>query len=259
MLRATLVLALACLLPGTALAETVVSLMVGGSEVRVAVADDFVRLSEKLPTVFALEAAAQPKTNHLLEGFISLADAKRIALGGVHEQPLLEVATMRNVEALDFSAADWAQARPMIAKAIGQVDLKAAVVGGQASADQRLSDTVGSTVAVHFGQVGQPVFYGNDPDSVRFVLLVSATVVANGATTPYQVENAGAIGAGCLRRSGAGIERVGGRAGRPLPRSGGRGSGRCRGILAHRTAVHRDAGRSRSQPEVTTLRMLQPS
>lgn len=191
--RALLVCGLACLLPGLAMAETVVPLTVGDSQVRVAVADDFVKLSEKLPTVFEMEAAVQPKSNRLIEGFVSLADAKRLALGEFHQQVLLEVAVMRNTEALDFTDADWAKARPMIAKAMGQVDLKAALAGGQASANQRMSDTMGEKVAVKFGDVGKPVLYGNDPDSIRFVLLVSANVVANGKTIPYQVENAGAV------------------------------------------------------------------
>lgn len=193
MLRAMVVMALACLLPGVAMAETVVPLTVGDSQVRFAVADDFVRLSEKLPTVFAMEGAVQPKTNRLVEGFVSLADAKRIALGEFHEQVLLEVVVMRNTEALDFTEADWAKARPQIATAMGQVDLKAAINDSQASANQRMSDTMGQKVAVQFGQVGKPVFYGNDPASLRFVVLVSADVVSNGKTIPYQVENAGAV------------------------------------------------------------------
>jgi hypothetical protein len=76
---------------------------------------------------------------------------------------------------------------------MGQLDLKATLDGSQASANQRMSDTMGEKVAVHFGKVGQPVIYGNDPASIRFVLLVSANVVSNGKSIPYQVENAGAI------------------------------------------------------------------
>ena len=193
MLRVLFVLLIAGVLPGAALAETVVPLAIGGSQVRIAVDDDFVRLSEKLPTAFAMESAAAPKTNRLVEGFVSESDAKRIALGLPRQQALFEVHVIRDMEALDFTEADWRETRPMLAKAMGGVDLKSFVDGGQASANQRMTDTIGHPVAIRFGDVGKPVLYGDDPSSLRFVVLVSASVVANGKTVPFQLENAGAM------------------------------------------------------------------
>ncbi len=188
--RAKLVILMTCLLSGTAMAETVVSLSVGDSQKRFAIADDFVKLSEKLPTAFAMEAAVQPKTNRLVEGFVSLSDAKRIALGQPREQTLFEVAVMRDMEALDFTQADWAKARPIIAKGLGQLDLKTLVDGDQASANQRMSDTIGHPVNLRFGPAGKPVIYGTDPESIRFVVLVK---IANGKSDPIEFETAGAM------------------------------------------------------------------
>lgn len=188
--RAKLIVLMTCLLSGTAMAETVVPLSIGDSQERFAVADDFVRLSEKLPTAFAMEAAVQPKTNRLVEGFVSLSDAKRIALGQPREQTLFEVAVMRDTAALDFTEADWAKARPIIAKGLGQLDLKTLADGDQASANQRMSDTIGHPVNLRFGPVGKPVIYGTDSDSIRFVVLVK---IANGKSDPIEFETAGAM------------------------------------------------------------------
>lgn len=193
MLRVLFALLVAALLPNMAEAETVIPLSVGGSQVRCAVGDEFIRLSEKLPTMFAMEAAQAPKSNRLVEGFISESDAKRMTLGLKREGVLFEVQVIRDMEALDFTEADWLQARPMLAKAMGGIDLKSLVNDRQASADQRMSDTMGQKVAVRFGDVGKPVFYGDDPRSLRFVTLVSAAISANGKMMPIQMETAGAI------------------------------------------------------------------
>lgn len=192
MLR-NLVFALACVCPGMAWAEQVVPLTIGGTEIRVAVDDDYLRMSEKLPMGFAMESAVAPKSNRLVEGFISQSDAKLSAMGLARRETLFEVHVLRDMEGLDFTQADWQQARAAIAKSMGALDTKAIVEQGQPSANQRMSETMGRPVAVSFGAVGKPVVYGDDPASVRFVVLMSVTLSANGKSTPVQLETAGAI------------------------------------------------------------------
>lgn len=192
MLR-NLVFALACVCPGMAWAEQVVPLTIGGTEIRVAVDDDYVRMSQKMPMGFAMESAVAPKANRLVEGFISESDAKLSAMGLARREALYEVHVLRDLEGLDFTQADWDQARPAILKSMGGLDAKALMDQGQPSANQRMSDTLGRPVAVRFGAVGKPVLYGDDPSSVRFVVLVSATVSANGKSVPVELETAGAI------------------------------------------------------------------
>lgn len=188
-----LVFVLACLCPGMAWAEQIVTLTVGGTEIRVAVDDDYVRMSEKLPMGFAMESAVAPKSNRLVEGFITQSDAKLSAMGLARRETLFEVHVLRDLEALEFTQADWLQARPVIAKGMGALDAKTLVDQGQSSANQRMSDTLGQPVAVRFGAVGKPVLYGDDPSSLRFVVLVSATLTVNGKSVPVELETAGAI------------------------------------------------------------------
>lgn len=59
-LTGSLFLTLAFLCSGPAAAEVIVPLSIGGTEVRVAVEDGYLRTSEKLPTSHAVSAAALP-------------------------------------------------------------------------------------------------------------------------------------------------------------------------------------------------------
>jgi len=192
MLR-TLVLLSACLCSATALAETVVPLKIGETEVRFAVDDDFVRTSEKLPTTYALTAAALPPGNRLVEAFISEADAKRLVLQQPIQDAMLQVQVLRNAEALDFSAADWAQMQPAVAKSMGAVDLDAAAHALEDDANTRISAAAGAKVAVSFGAIGKPSLYVDHGPALRFVALIPLTMTANGKPEPMLLECAGAI------------------------------------------------------------------
>ena len=188
---ALLVLLAACSAPVAA--ETIVPVTIGDSEVKFAVDDGVLRVSETLPTNFAVMQAGLPPTNHLIEGFVSEADAKRLAIGGSFDGVLLQVQAMRNAEALKFTAEDWAGFLPVIRKGLGAIDLDALVKAQENAANQRMSDAAGGAVKREFGTIGKPAIYAHDAQSLRFVILIPGTYQVNGVSTSITLESAGAI------------------------------------------------------------------
>ena len=188
---ALLVLLAVCSAP--AAAEVVVPVTIGHTDVRIAVDDDVVRMSETLPTNFAVAQAALPPANRLVEGFVSEADAKKIAVGVPFDGVSLQVQVMRNAEALEFSAADWAQLLPVVRTQLGGLDLDTLVKAQDTSASERMSGVVGGSVKREFGTIGKPVIYAQDAQSLRFMLLIPATYQVNGVSTSMTLESAGAI------------------------------------------------------------------
>lgn len=193
-LSTSLVLALACLVPALAGAEVIVPLTTGGTEIRVATDDGYLRTSDTLPTMHAVLAAALPPGNRLVEAFLSESDAKRMVLGLPWQDTFLQVQVLRNAEALDFSAADWEQGRPAIAAALGVLDFDA-IVRGRASADSdaRMSTAAGMSVSLKFGELGKPLLYDSEGPSLRFVMLLPMAVEVAGQPHQVTLESAGAV------------------------------------------------------------------
>ena len=59
-------------------AEQVVPLTIGGTEVRIAMQDGYLRASEKAPALFATSAAALPPALRLVDAVIAESDLKRM-------------------------------------------------------------------------------------------------------------------------------------------------------------------------------------
>lgn len=191
MLRALLVVV--CLWSGATRAETIVPLTVGGHVIRVAVDDRYVRSSEKQPSMFAVSSAAMPPTNRLVEQFVTAADAKRMLLGQPIADDYLQVQSLRDAEGTDITAADWASVRPTMVRQLGGMDMDKLAKPMQSGMDKRMSESSGADVAMTFGKLGKPTIYGNQPESVRFVMLLPITATINGQARQVQLECAGAI------------------------------------------------------------------
>lgn len=189
----SLFLTLACLCSGLAAAEIIVPLSIGGTEIRVAADDGYLRTSEKLPAMHAVAAAALSPGNRLVESFVSEADAKRMLLGLPRRDTFLQVQVLRNAEALDFTEADWEQGRPQIAKALGVMDLNAILANQTSASGERMSAAAGMPVSLSFGELGKPMLYGLQGPSLRFVLLLPMSVEVGGQSHQVTLEGAGAV------------------------------------------------------------------
>ena len=192
MFRTTLLILLAiCSAP--AAAETIVPVTIGDTEVRLAIDDGSVRASETLPRNFAIMQAGLPATNHLVEGFVSEADAKQMAVGDGWDGVMLQVQAMRAAEGLVLSDADWTQVLPVMRSQFDKLDADALVHAQTADADQRMSDAAGAPVKRAFGKIGKPDLYAGDATSLRFLMLIPGTYQVNGVATAMTLECAGAI------------------------------------------------------------------
>lgn len=192
-LSRSLVMTLAFLCSGMAAAEVVVPLTIGGTDIRFATDDGYVRTSEILPTVHAVVAAGLPPGNRLVEGFVSEADAKRMVLGLPWQDTFVQVQALRNAEALDFSEADWEQGRPAIAEALGVLDFNALLASQTEGSAARMSAASGIPLSATFGEVGKPALYAVEGISLRFLMLLPMTVDVAGKSHQISLESAGAV------------------------------------------------------------------
>lgn len=189
----TLTLVLSCLSPGVAAAEVVVPLSVGDRQVRVAVDEGYLRTSEKLPTIHAVIAAGLPLANRLVEAFVTEADAKRMMLGLPLQDTFLQVQLMRNAESLDFTADEWEQGRPQLARSLGLIDLNAVLKKAAIGSDARMSAASGVEMSTRFGELGKPALYKSEGPSLRFVMLLPVSVQVAGKSENLKLECAGAV------------------------------------------------------------------
>lgn len=184
---------LAMLWAGVASAELVAPLTVGGTEVRVGLDDDYRPTSTGAPALHAMSEAALPATHRLVEGFVSEGDLKRALIGQRPAKVLYQVQVMRDAEHLVLSDADWAQARPLIAKGLGAVDFETLTRSMEQATNERMSRAAGFDVDLSFGELGAPVVYGQDPASLRFVMLIPVNGEVAGQPHAFKLECAGAV------------------------------------------------------------------
>lgn len=173
-------------------AEEMVPLAVGGTEVRIAVPDGYLRLSEKAPTLYAASAAAMPPPIRLVEALMTRADLKRSIAGQNAIEPYLQVQVVRDAEALDFSAEDWKQLQPTMVRQLGAIDLDATTKAVEADMGKRMGEATGTTVAVEYGEIGKPHVYSQDGGVIRYVLRIPIKASVNGIPIQEVLDCAGA-------------------------------------------------------------------
>lgn len=174
-------------------AQQVVALQVGGEDLRFEVPDGYLQTSIAQPQLFEIASAAVPPSNRLVEGFVSEADAKRMIAGSNAEGAAYQVQSLRNAEALTFSDEDWEALRPSITKSMRETDMNAIAQAMSDSSAERMGGVMGMKVGLEFGDIGKPLLYHDDKDSVRFVMLVPGTVTVAGVQKQLVIECAGAI------------------------------------------------------------------
>jgi hypothetical protein len=170
-------IAVSLLLLGTAQAQQSSVVAIGGKAVTVSLPEGYVRTTEKLPKLFELTSAALPPGNRLVEFFIAESDLKDLMLGKMQslQKPNFQIQTIRAMESIDITPQDWKQGREIMAKEMGITDLNAAIAAERKQSNARVSGVAGSAVDIQFGELGKPQQYGNDPDSLRFTLLLPMT------------------------------------------------------------------------------------
>lgn len=173
-------------------AEEAVPLAVGGTEVRIALPDGYLRLSEAAPTLYAASAAALPPSTRLVEALMTSADLKRVVAGQDAIEPYLQVQVVRDAEALDFSAEDWEQLRPTLARQLGATDLDAATHALQSGMGKRMGEATGTSVEVEYGEVGKAQVYSQKGGVIRFGIRVPISASVNGVQAQQVLDCAGA-------------------------------------------------------------------
>jgi hypothetical protein len=173
-------------------AEQVVPLTIGGTEVRIAMQDGYLRASEKAPALFATSAAALPPAIRLVEAVLAEGDLKRMLTGQDMALPYLQVQAMRDAEALDFSLEEWRALRPMLAKQLGATDLDAQSQALQSGMGERMGKASGGQVEVKFGEIGKPVVYSQAGDVIRYVMRLPISGTVHGQDVHMVLDCAGA-------------------------------------------------------------------
>ena len=165
---------------------------IGATQVRIAVPDGYLRGSEKAPALYATSAAALPPTIRLAEMLVEEADLKRMLVGQTAAEPYLQVQVLRDAEALEFSAQEWATLQPTLAAQLGGTNLDATTQAMQAGMGERMGAASGAAVEIQFGEVGKPQVYSQDGGVVRFAVRLPITGVINGQPMQLVVDCAGA-------------------------------------------------------------------
>jgi hypothetical protein len=173
-------------------AEQVVPLTIGGTEVRIAMQDGYLRASEKAPALFATSAAALPPALRLVDAVIAESDLKRMLAGQGMALPYLQVQVVRDAEAIDFSLQDWRTLQPMMAKQMGATDLDAQTQALQSGMGERMGKATGGPVEVKFGEIGKPVVYSQAGDVIRFVMRLPINGTVHGQAVEMVLDCAGA-------------------------------------------------------------------
>lgn len=193
-------LLLLALLPAFALAKnttksdyTTVPLSVGGTTINFPLSNGYVRASVKTPEVFAVTAAAVGTQNRLIESFYTQADARRVTSGALAEDVFYAVQVFRELEGKQISAGEWAQAKPGLAAQMGSLDMNAIMRDDAAGMNQRVRAVSQQDVDIVFGQMGRPMVYGADAESIRFMMVLPVSFSTAGQTVEVKLAAAGAV------------------------------------------------------------------
>lgn len=186
MLRFIAAIALA-LATGIAAAQAgdVAPVTIGATQVQIAVPDGYLRSSEKAPALYATSVAALPPPIRLVEMLVDEGDLKRMLTGQAAAKPYLQVQVLRDAEALEFTAGEWAALQPQLAAQLGATDLDAATQAMQAGMGERMGAASGTTVEIAFGEVGKPQVYSQAGGVIRFA--VRLPIAGNVAGQPVQM------------------------------------------------------------------------
>lgn len=170
-----------------------ISLKIGNTTIQAPVPAGYVRASEKAPMLFASSSAALPPANRLVEMLVAESDLKLILLGQTPTRPYLQVQTIRDAEALDFTAQEWTAFQPILAQQFGGMDLDNQTTHMQAGMGERMSAATGADITLKYGPIGKPTIYAQRPTSMHYTLRLPITAQVNGVVKALEIECTGAV------------------------------------------------------------------
>lgn len=186
-MRHVLMFLLALCLPMTANAQRAVSLDIGGREVKVEVPAGYVRYSEAVPALNDVIQKALPQTNLLIDTFADERDLVMRNSGSVARYSEYEVQTLRALGTADIGPEEWKIVRPMMLQQIGAMDPSTLNDDMQKNVGGVVADETGGAVKLEVGEVARPALYGDDPDSVRFTMILPSTFVVRGQKVEHRI------------------------------------------------------------------------
>ena len=170
-----------------------VKLDVGPSSVRYEMPAGYVRASVQAPPLFRYLEAAMPPANRLVEAFYTPTDISSLLTGGgAARDTYFMVQSIRRLEHLSMSVADWRVAMSQATAEMGRLDVNA-LVASDTARDQRLSEAAGQSVQMEFGQIDTPQLYDEDERGVRFLMFIPVTLNIEGQPLSMSAVCAGAM------------------------------------------------------------------
>jgi len=166
---------------------------IGGKTILVPVEEGYAAVSERVPEAHRFTQAALPPSNRLVETFHTEANLEAIARGESVTGHYFMIQTMRSLEPLQVSVADWKQMQPAITQGMVESNLGKSIRDDEGARGTRMSEAAGREVAMRIGDIKAPEIYGRTPESIRFLMNIPATFEVDGEITELNVGAAGAI------------------------------------------------------------------
>lgn len=168
-------------------AQTVVPLDIGGARLRVEMPTDYVRVSERSPAYLTHLQAMLPPDNVMIEALMSPDDMLRQLKGKPAQSVAYQIQTMRALERVAYSKEDWRKFRPQLVEQIGTQDMAALTSELERGAQVEIGRMSGGRTTLRLGEIGKPVLYGRDIDTVRFSMVLPISVQTESSTRSGRV------------------------------------------------------------------------
>lgn len=166
---------------------------IGDKSIRVPIEEGYVAASKRVPELHRMTQAALPPTNRLVETYYTPAQLEAVQRGEVTDGYYFMIQTMRALEPLQVSIADWERMQPDITRGMVGSQVQEAIRNDADSRDARISEAAGREVAMRIGDITTPEIYGRSPESVRFLMNIPARFEVGGETHEVAVGAAGAL------------------------------------------------------------------
>lgn len=166
---------------------------IGGTSIRVPVEPGYVSVSENAPELHRFGQAALPPSNRLVDSFYTPEQLAAMQGGESVQGHYFMIQSMRSLEPLLFSVADWEKMQPEIISGIVGADVQDGMRKDEAARDTRMREETGRDVALRFGELKAPEIYARTPESIRFLMNIPAVLEIEGETHEIAAGAAGAV------------------------------------------------------------------
>jgi hypothetical protein len=185
-------------LSASAAAEQTAPLEIAGGVLQFPLDPSYQSVRSAAPRVFEILSTSQPQGLRLVDAFYSESDLKRTVLGlGAPEQGVFSVQVLRDSEGMRVSEKEWAEGKPIMVRAMGDLDMNALAKKYSQQASDNLSKLTSTPVTLSLNLTTRPKIYWTEGDSLRFLMLIpvkgqvgseelSGTLAAAGAVVRIQ-------------------------------------------------------------------------